>query len=143
MPSDADIDGLRAMLSNAVVGGRSIPEARDPYDLGIYHIGGDGGYGPVERVIEHFGSPCLPVIFDIRTDTDDRAPMVDPLTSRTRKLFVNVGVSGKTGKSPFRINVCALAPRPIAVRPPAIGWGGSFARALLLTLQPQSRRSET
>ena len=143
MPADADNDRLRAMLSNAVVGGPSIPEARDPYDLRIYHIGGDGGYGPVERVIEHFGSQCLLVIFDIQTDTDDRAPMVDPSTSRTRKLFVSVGVSGKTGKSPFRIDLYALDPPPGAARPPAIGRGGSSDRAVMLTPQRRSRRSET
>lgn len=116
MTNPSDKDDVRTMLLSAVVGDQEISETRDPWEMVIYHVGGDGGYGPVERVIRHFGNDCLLVIFDIRTDTDDLEPEAAESKSNVRKLFINVGVAGHTGRSPFHINT---APLSSSIFPPA------------------------
>jgi len=100
---------LQALLSEAVEGNQPVV---DPYDIVIYHVGGDGGYGPVRDVIDRFGNNCLLVIFDIRDDTDDMAVSSSEVTdssSGIRKLFVNIGIGGEAGKAPFHINKFPLS----------------------------------
>ena len=103
---------LQTLLSDAVEGDQPAVEDRDPYDIVIYHVGGDGGYGPVRNVIDRFEKNCLLVIFDIRDDTDEvtvsSADVADS-GSGVRKLFVNIGIGGSVGKSPFHINKFPLS----------------------------------
>lgn len=103
---------LHALLSEAVDGDQPIAEDRDPYDIVIYHVGGDGDYGPVQNVIDRFEKNCLLVIFDIRDDTDEvtiSSEEVADSGSGVRKLFVNIGIGGSAGKSPFHINKYPLS----------------------------------
>ncbi len=103
---------LHKLLSEAVEGDQPAAEDRDPYDIVIYHIGGDGGYGPVRDVIDRFEKNCLLVIFDIRDDTDEvtvSSAEVADSGSGVRKLFVNIGIGSEAGTSPFHINKFPLS----------------------------------
>ena len=116
MASEHRHDNVRETVLKAIMVGDAGVCGTDPNRLVIYHIGGEGGQGPVTSVINEFGRDCLLVVFDARPDVSDFTTTETTLPSGARKLSINIGVEGHTGRSPFHINAYPLSS---SVRPPS------------------------
>lgn len=55
-----------------------------PLDVVVYHVGGDGGIGPIETLFETSPDNSLLVIFEIR---DDGAPLVVEKSRYSHKQY--------------------------------------------------------
>jgi FkbM family methyltransferase len=111
-------DGAQNSLKDAVVTGESYIDETSPYDVVIYHVGGGGNYGPVHEVIKLFGSNCLVVLFDIRSDLPEFAVTESEAGTGFRRMSINIGLSGESGESSFNVNKYRLSS---SLLPPAAG----------------------
>jgi len=108
----------QSSLKDAVLTGRGYADQTSPYDVVIYHVGGGGNYGPVHQVIDLYGSNCLVVLFDIRSDLPEFAVTEDEADTGFRRMSINIGLSGESGESSFNVNKYRLSS---SLLPPAPG----------------------
>jgi FkbM family methyltransferase len=116
----------------------------DPLDIVVYHIGGEGDYGPATTVLNRYPANSRLVVFEARDDAPDFRIQDDDGLNR-RKLIVNRCISGKSGPAKFYINKFALSssmlpPSPRAIdEHPAYGhcvtWGDNTALDREVTLE--------
>lgn len=74
-----------------------------PLDVVVYHVGGDGGIGPIETLFETSPDNSLLVIFEIR---DDDAPLVvekSRYSHKQHKIKVNRAVDEFNATKDFHI----------------------------------------
>ena len=138
MTSVSDPEMLRDTVLNAIGRGAPYEKEQDPFKLVVYHIGGDGGLGPITDVINSFGRDCLIVVFDVREDISDIVAESTDSPSGPTKIVINIGVAGETGRSPFHVNVYPLSS---CIRPPAAGALGEHS--LNFSLKPPYERITT
>lgn len=131
MTSLSDPAMLRDTVLNAIGRGASDEKEQDPFKLVVYHIGGDGGLGPVTEIIKTFGRDCLIVVFDVREDISDIVSESTESQSDPAKIVINIGVAGETGRSQFHVNVFPLSS---CIRAPAVGALGDHC--LNFSLKP-------
>ena len=98
----------------------AVSSMRDENDIVIYHIGGEGDYGPAMDVVRRFPRNVRLVIFEARSDTTDLAAAGRLDANGIRMTVVNRAVDEKAGTSDFYVNKFPLSssllpPSPIAV----------------------------
>ncbi len=89
-------------------------------DIVIYHIGGEGSYGPIETIIQRFPKNVRLVLFEARTDTDDLVTAERLDSNGVRMRVINLGVDERSGTTSFNVNKLPLSsslldPSPIAL----------------------------
>lgn len=103
---------------NPVVGLSSVPVPENPLDIVIYHIGGEGGYGPIESVLQAFANNCMIVVFEARPDTSDLVYKQVLAQSNIPMFIINKCVGERAGKTSFYVN---KFPMSSSMFPPAPG----------------------
>lgn len=101
---------------NVLLGLSHVPVPENSLDIVIYHIGGEGGYGPIEGVLKTFPNNCMLVVFEARSDTDDLVRKAEMAKSNIPVFIINKCVSDKVGKTSFYINKFPLSS---SIFPPA------------------------
>lgn len=101
---------------NAPVGLSHVPVPENPLDIVIYHIGGEGGYGPIEWVLKKFTNNCMLVVFEARSDTSDLVRKKQLAQYNIPVFIINKCVSERAGKTSFYINKFPLSS---SIFPPA------------------------
>jgi FkbM family methyltransferase len=84
---------------------------RDDHNLVIYHIGGDGDYGPAMAIARRFPKITTVVVFDAREDTDDRlqAETIPGTRNSPRVIAINRCVDETIGDTDFYVNKFPLS----------------------------------
>ena len=111
---------MKIQSQDALVGLSHVPAPENPLDIVIYHIGGEGGYGPIEKVLKTFTNNCMLVIFEARSDTSDLVRKKELGQSNIPVFIVNKCVSERAGKTSFRINKFPLSSSIFPPSPQAV-----------------------
>jgi FkbM family methyltransferase len=79
--------------------------------LVIYHVGGDGDYGPAMEVAKQFPNITTVVVFDAREDTDDglQASITQGTSNTAQVIAINRCVDETAGEADFYINKFPLS----------------------------------
>ena len=91
----------------------------DPLDIVVYHIGGEGRYGPATPILERYAENSLLVVFEARDEASEFQAEAGG-ESHARKIFINRCISGKSGPAKFYINKFGLSSSMLPPSPRAI-----------------------
>lgn len=85
--------------------------ARTDNKLVIYHVGGDGDYGPAMAVAKQFPGITTVVVFDAREETDDglQASITQGALNTPRMIAINRCVDETAGEADFYVNKFPLS----------------------------------
>jgi FkbM family methyltransferase len=81
-----------------------IKKELNPLDIVIFHIGGIGGYGPVDSVIGKFPENVVVVCFEANSSEDDRLVQDNYSKRGVRTVLVSSCLGDTQGKQRFYIN---------------------------------------
>jgi len=93
----------------------------DDSDIVVWHVGGEGGYGEAQTILEKLAPGGRLVVFEARTDSKDDTMLAERLSAGGIKTtIVFKGVGKIAGTSPFYVNKhpwssSLLPPSPLAV----------------------------
>lgn len=87
--------------------------------LVIYHVGGDGDYGPAMAVAKQFPNITSVVVFDAREDTDDgiQASITRGTLNSPQVIAINRCVDEIAGEADFYINKFPLSSSLLPISP--------------------------
>lgn len=87
--------------------------------LVIYHVGGDGDYGPAMEVAKQFPNITTVVVFDAREDTDDglQASITQRSLNMPQVIAINRCVDEIAGEADFYINKFPLSSSLLPISP--------------------------
>ncbi len=83
--------------------------ARNEDDIVIYHVGGEGGYGPVTAIARQFPRNVHLVVFDARSDIADLSANEKLDSNGVRITVINRGIDQAAGRPHFFINTFPLS----------------------------------
>src|SRR5258706_15130605 len=87
--------------------------------LVIYHVGGDGDYGPAMAVAKQFPNVTTVVVFDAREDTDDgiQASTTGESLNSPQLIAINRCVDEIAGEADFYVNKFPLSSSLLPISP--------------------------
>ncbi len=86
-------------------------------EIVIYHIGGEGDYGPVMTVISEFSAKVRLVVFDARDDAEDLQKSQTINRDGVRTTVISKGIDETAGRSNFNVNKWPLSSSLLALSP--------------------------
>jgi FkbM family methyltransferase len=84
------------------------PTQKNPMDIVIWHIGGEGDYGPIGDIIKRFGQNVILVLFEARDSAPEFLNERDPAELPV-KIVINRCIAERTGPCDFFINKGGLS----------------------------------
>jgi len=86
----------------------------------VWHIGGEGEYGPAQTVLDALAPNVLLVIFEARNDSGDKEHASQLSVDGIPTTVIYKGISSSRGKAPFyvnknRLSSSLLPPSPLAL----------------------------
>lgn len=94
----------------------NIKKELNPLDIVIFHVGGIGGYGPVDSIINKFPQNTVVVCFEANSSENDRLVQEDYSKRGVRAVLVPSCLGDTQGKRRFYIN---KHPESSSLFPPA------------------------
>jgi len=111
----------------------------------VYHIGGEGDYGPTMRLLEQFPDKVHLVVFEARSDTTDERASETFIKQGIKTTVVLKGIDEKAGVTSFNVNKFPLSssllePSPLTVDedpayPHVHTWGQNAALHTRITVE--------
>ena len=74
-----------------------------PRDVCLYHVGGTGGYGPIETILRELPERCILVAVEARQDNGDQEQLLALQQAGIRSILVNACVGETTGRADFHV----------------------------------------
>lgn len=92
-----------------------------PLDIVVFHVGGIGEYGPIDRVIEQFPEHVVAVCFEANSSEGDRLMQEEYAKRGVRTILVEKCVGDISGKQNFYVNKHPESSSLFPPSPQAIG----------------------
>lgn len=108
--------------------GSRVSTPRNENDIVVYHVGGEGDYGPVMALLRRFPQNIRLVVFEARSDTTDLAIAERFDQNGTHTTVINKGIDEEAGRPYFFVNKYPLSssllgPSPLSSREdPVYEW---------------------
>jgi FkbM family methyltransferase len=99
---------------------------QDEKDIVIYHIGGEGEYGPSMCISERMRGHVNLVVFEVRSDTEDEQISKTLIREGVPTTVINRGIDEFAGVAPFHVNKFPLSSSLLPLSPLAAGENPAY-----------------
>jgi FkbM family methyltransferase len=99
---------------------------QDEKDIVIYHIGGEGDYGPSMCILERMRGHANLVVFEARSGTEDEQISNTLIRGGVPTTVINKGIDEFAGVAPFHVNKFPLSSSLLPVSPLAVAENPAY-----------------
>jgi FkbM family methyltransferase len=99
---------------------------KDEKDIVIYHIGGEGEYGPAMCIADRMRTHVNLVVFEVRSGTEDEEISKTLIRDGVPTTVINRGIDERVGVAPFHVNKFPLSSSLLPLSPLAAGENPAY-----------------
>lgn len=96
-------------------------EACAPEDIVVFHVGGTGGYGPIDALLETFPGRCVVYVFEARSSEADVKTQEAYTKRGVRTVLVNACIADQVGSARLYVNRHEASSSMLPPSPGALG----------------------